>query len=399
MPVYKDESKKKNKWWYEFEAGKKPNGKRNVIRKKGFFTEKEAKAAMVKAESEYYEGTYIDPSKTLFGVYLLDQWLSIKPLAESTKDMYDSYIRNHILGTMIAEAPLANLTIIMIQDFIQMLKEKKIIIGKKTPKETMLSPNTIKKIYSIINTSLNDAVTMKKIKENPAKKIINKPATQKTKSTVWNQAQIRKFVESAEGKSRYSLVFRFTLMTGLRQAEVLGLRWKDVNFEQSIIRIQQTITHDGKTLKDGAKTDSSVRPVKLDSKTMNALIKHYNMQQLERKEFESKVADKKADGKSYFNGREYRDHDLVFPTLLGTPCTPRNLSRAYTNLLKNIDVPKITFHELRHTQATLLLTKNVHPKIVSERLGHSSVKITLDTYSHMLPEMQDAAADCLADVL
>lgn len=399
MPVYKDESKKKNKYWYEFEAGKKPNGKRNVIRKKGFFTEKEAKTAMVKAESEYYEGTYIDPSKTLFGVYLLDQWLPIKPLAESTKDMYDSYIRNHILGTMIAETPLANLTIIMIQDFVQMLKEKKIIIGKNTPKETSLSPNTIKKIYSIINTSLNDAVTMKKIKENPAKKIINKPATQKTKSTVWNQAQIRRFVESAEGKSRYSLVFRFTLMTGLRQAEVLGLRWKDVNFEQCIVRIQQTLTHDGKTLKDGAKSDSSVRPVKLDSKTMNALMKHYNMQQLERKQFETKVTEKKADGKSYFNGREYRDHDLVFPTLLGTPCTPRNLSRAYTNLLKDIDVPKITFHELRHTQATLLLTKNVHPKIVSERLGHSSVKITLDTYSHMLPEMQDAAADCLADVL
>ncbi|WP_081393719.1 tyrosine-type recombinase/integrase [Paenibacillus odorifer] len=399
MPVYKDESKKKNKWWYEFEAGKKPNGKRNVIRKKGFFTEKSARAAMVKAENEFYEGTYVDPSKTLFGVYLLEQWLPIKSLAESTKEMYESYIKNHVLKALIAETPLANLTIVMIQDYIQMLKEKKITIGKKAQKEILLSPNTIKKIYSIINTSLNDAVTMKKLKENPAKKIINKPATQKTKSTVWNQAQIRKFVESAEGKSRYSLVFRFTLMTGLRQAEVLGLRWKDVDFEQGVIRIQQTITHDGKKLKDGAKTDSSVRPVKLDAKTLNTLIKHFGMQQLERKEFETKAAEKKAEGKSYFNGRGYRDHGLVFPTLLGTPCTPRNLSRAYTNLLKNIDVPKITFHELRHTQATLLLTKNVHPKIVSERLGHSSVKITLDTYSHMLPEMQDAAADCLADVL
>ncbi|QWU13369.1 Site-specific recombinase XerD [Paenibacillus sophorae] len=399
MPVYKDESKKKNKWWYEFEAGKKPNGKRNVIRKKGFFTEKEAKAAMVKAESEYYEGTYVDPSKTKFGVYLLDQWLPIKSLAGSTKEMYDSYIRNHVLGSLIAETPLANLTIIMIQDYIQMLKEKKIVIGKKKPKESSLSPNTIKKIYSIINTSLNDAVTMKKLKENPSKKIINKPANQKTKSTVWNQAQIRKFVEETEGKSRYSLAFRFTLMTGLRQAEVLGLRWKDVDFEKSVIRVQQTITHDGKTLKDGAKTDSSVRPVKLDVKTMNTLIKHYNMQQLERKQIETKVAEKKAAGKSFYNGRQYRDHDLVFCTVFGTPCTPRNLSRAYNSLLKEIDVPKITFHELRHTQATLLLTKNVHPKVVSERLGHSSVKITLDTYSHMLPEMQEVAAECLADVL
>lgn len=395
MPVYRDESKKKNQFWYEFETGKDPlTGKRTKIRKKGFASEKEAKAALAKAETEFNEGNYIDPSRMKLSDYMLNNWLAIKSnLVPATRDLYEDHIKNHIVPSFLGNEQLSKLSATGIQNFIIHLTEKEIQKNKK------LSPNTIQKIYSVLNTSLNDAVTMKLIRENPATLILNKPRVKKSNTTVWNENEIRKFVQESEGKSRYSLVFRFTLMTGLRQGEVLGMRWSDVDFNANLVRITHTLTHDGKTLKKGAKTKSSVRVVRLDEKTKIELLKHYNLQQMEKKEFENARLRKAAKGKEHFQGRSYKNNDLVFCTNLGTPCSPRNLMRAFYDLLEVINVPRITFHEIRHTQATLLLKKNVHPKIVSERLGHSSIKITLDTYSHMLPEMQESAVQSLANVL
>lgn len=372
MPVYKDDTKKKNKFWYEFEAGKNAlTGKREKIRKKGFATEKEAKAAMVKAMDEFNEGEYIEPSRMKLLEYLLNTWLPVKKMSNETKKMYEGYIKNHIQTHSIANEEISKLSVVGIQTFVTLLESKN------------LAPNSVKKMYSILNTALNDAVTMQIIKINPAKSIINKPKEVSTQKTVWNEEEIKKFVEESEGKSRYSLVFRFTLMTGCRQGEVLGLRWQDIDFNENILRITQTLTHDGKNIKQGAKTKKSVRPIMFDAKTKVELLKQYNIIQQEKHEL----------------GKEYKDNDLVFCTSKGTPVTPRNVMRAFYGLLKDIDVPKVTFHELRHTQATILLSHNVHPKIVSERLGHSTIRITLDTYSHMLPNMQDSAVKSLENIL
>ncbi|MFF2529166.1 site-specific integrase [Brevibacillus sp. NPDC058079] len=92
-------------------------------------------------------------------------------------------------------------------------------------------------------------------------------------------------------------------------------------------------------------------------------------------------------------GQSYTDNNLVVCTTLGTPQSPRNLNRTYQRLLKRVDVPKIRFHDLRHTHATLLLVQGVNPKVVSERLGHATIKITLDTYTHVLPSLQKDVAE------
>ncbi|MEK4207133.1 tyrosine-type recombinase/integrase [Paenibacillus sp. FSL R10-2788] len=375
MPVYKDESKKKNKYWYEFEAGKDPlTNKRNTIRKKGFLTEDDALKAMTKAMNDYFEGNYIEPSKTRFIDYLLNTWFPAKRLGDETKKMYLSHINNHIKPSVCGQQELGKLNSTHIQQSITQFREKG------------LEESSVKKIYNIINTSLNDAlIKLRIIKENPALYIIDKPKVTKKEIVVWDADQARKFIHESVDKSRYSFCFKLALATGMRQGELLGLRWKDVDIPNSIIRVTQTLSHDGKTLTSGAKTVSSIRAIAIDVDTKVSLIKLFNLIQIEKKEIENE-------------GKQYTDNDLVICTNNGSPCSPRNLMRTYYSLLDKISVPKITFHNLRHTHATLLLLAGIHPKIVSERLGHSSVKITLDTYSHLLPTMQEDAAKSIGNI-
>lgn len=133
-----------------------------------------------------------------------------------------------------------------------------------------------------------------------------------------------------------------------RQGEILTLRWKDIHFNNNTFSIKQTLNHAG-------------------NKIMAGIL--------------------------------YTNHDLVVCTNIGTPCLPRNLLRSFYSLIEKIDITKIRFHDLGHTHATLLLAKGVNVKVISERLGHSNIKITLDTYSHVLPTMQEDAVNKIEEIL
>jgi len=163
----------------------------------------------------------------------------------------------------------------------------------------------------------------------------------------------------------------------MRRGEILGLRWKDVDFDKGILYVRQTLSKDGKKFLSGAKTDSSVRSIKLSNETIAVLKKH-----------KARVAKEKLKC-----GPDYVDYDLVICTSKGTPVNPENLKRTFERLIKAAGVPKIRFHDLRHTHATMLLAQGVHAKVISERLGHSNIKTTLDIYSHVLPNMQEEAAN------
>jgi integrase len=127
----------------------------------------------------------------------------------------------------------------------------------------------------------------------------------------------------------------------------------------------------------------NLRSVAISPETITALKKHRNLIKQEK----------------IFLGIGYKDHDLVLCTSLGTQVIPRHINKVWDHFLKKIDVHKIKFHDLRHTHASLLLKQGIHPKIVSERLGHSSIQMTLDTYTHLLPNMQEAAAAGLDQML
>jgi integrase len=171
----------------------------------------------------------------------------------------------------------------------------------------------------------------------------------------------------------------------MRQGELLGLGWEDVDLEASTVRVKRTLTlaRGGPRLTE-PKTPRSRRSIRLTTGAVDTLERHR-----ERQEAEGAAA-----------GDTWNAWDLVFCTRRGTPIRRDNLhDKHWKPLLRRSGLPDIRFHDLRHTCATLLLTKGVHPKIVSEMLGHSSIAITLDTYSHVIPGLGDVAVRAMEEVL
>jgi integrase len=184
---------------------------------------------------------------------------------------------------------------------------------------------------------------------------------------------------------RLEALYVVALHTGLRQGELLALRWEDLDLEGCKLQVRRTVTKDGGKLTIGpTKTAKGRRTVKLTRNATEALRSHLT-RQLEE-----------IDGL----GDHFQENSLVFCTMKGTLINPTNLrKRSFAPLLDKAGLPHMTFHQLRHTAATILLLKNVNPKIVSEMLGHANIAITLDTYSHVLPNMQDSAVAAIEEAL
>lgn len=194
----------------------------------------------------------------------------------------------------------------------------------------------------------------------------------------WNEGELRRFLESTIGDSHYPM-WIFAASTGVRRSELLGLRWHDLDCASGLVRIRQTVVlgAEGYALLEDQKTASSARTVHLDARTVGVLREH-RRDQLRRQQAA---------------GHAWQDHDLLFPRDDGGWWTPPAISLAFCRAVARSGVPHIRLHDLRHTHATLLLAAGVNPKVVSERLGHSSVSFTLDTYAHVIPGMQADAAE------
>ena len=197
--------------------------------------------------------------------------------------------------------------------------------------------------------------------------------------------EARRLLEAARD-DRLEALYVLAIATGLRQGELLALNWEDVDLERGVLRVRRTLTRTGGKVSLGEpKTKKSRRSVNLTAAAAGALRSHLSRQLEEMERI----------------GSLYRPGGLVFANEIGGIINPSNLrNRSFARLLKRAGLPPDTrFHDLRHTCATLLLSRNVNPKIVSEMLGHSSIAITLDTYSHVLPTMQESAIRALEDAL
>jgi integrase len=181
--------------------------------------------------------------------------------------------------------------------------------------------------------------------------------------------QVKKLLGAAKG-DKVEALYVLAVSTGLRQGELLGLKWEDVDLQEGILRVRRTVFNGAV---NAPKTARSNRSVRLTKEAIRVLRDHQNG-----------------------GGEEW-----VFSSRVGTSLSTHNLTnRSWKPLLRKAGLPQSTrFHDLRHTCATLLLTKGVHPKIVQEMLGHSSITITLDLYSHVLPDMQDQAVRAMEDIL
>lgn len=240
---------------------------------------------------------------------------------------------------------------------------------------------TLRKFFSFL-------VVRKVIAFNPAQ------AGQKIKYDTpemhtWTLEQVQVFMKACEG-DRHEHLYYLAFVTGMRQGELLGLKWSDINFLTGSIMIQRQVQwedhpQEGKPrfFFKKPKSKKSSRQIPIGTETLNRL-----KQQRQQVTMQKMV-----------NADKWQDLDLVFPNLVGNPVDPNNLIKEFRKLLLSVNLPKIRFHDIRHTCATLLLLKNVHPKVVSERLGHSDIRITLQTYTHAVPSLQNEASQIIEDLM
>ncbi len=243
-----------------------------------------------------------------------------------------------------------------------------------------LSPATVRKIHSTLHKALAQAVADGLLPRNAADVKAPRPAPEEMRPLSEDEA--RRFLEAGKGDA-FEALYVLAITTGLRRGELLALRWEDADLERGTLRVGRSLTREkGRYLLGDTKTKKGRRRVNLTPRTVAALKAHRKRQLEERMRFVGL----------------HEDRGLVFATSTGAIVSPENLvKRSFKPLLQRAGLPEIRFHDLRHTCATTLLGRSVHPKLVQELLGHATVAMTLDTYSHYLPSMGDQAGGAMGE--
>ncbi|HJV45854.1 MAG TPA: tyrosine-type recombinase/integrase [Bacillota bacterium] len=356
-------------WFFIFDHYE--NGKRKQIKRRGFKTKREANEKLVELQKEVQDNKYVSPNQETLGGFM-KHWLEHerKMQCDSTTHYNNTlYYKNQIAPRM-GSIKIQDLSPFLCQKFIHDMHEDG------------YAYNTIDRVASLIKLALDRAVVYKLIKENHMRKVCM-PKNERMEMKVWNTDQVNTFLNFTKNR-RFFPVYALALLTGMRQGEILGLRWKDIDFEKKTIAIRQILTHYGKNLKKGAKTKAGERTISIPDALIPILKQH-------RKSFlELKMK----------LGNQFEDLDLVIFNLSnGKTVYPSNLTKNYLKDVERSGLPRIRFHDLRHTHATILIEQGVNPKVIQERLGHKKIHVTLDTYSHVLPSMQQEAADKLDNVI
>ncbi|MED4017021.1 site-specific integrase [Sutcliffiella cohnii] len=359
-------NEEKNNWYFRIDVGRDPKTKKRRQVFRSFKTKKEAKVACAKIRTQVEEGTYFEPSIEMFKDYIQRWFTSIyKPSVSLTTSESRWYIiKNHLIPYF------KNMNLKEIDTFsIDCLYDEK--------REEGLQPSYIKIMHHLLNSAFKKAVKWSLLRQNPVEGATPPTIKRKKKKAPWTKDELKQFLEFVLD-TEVSAPYVLASFTGARRGEVLGLRWKDINFDNQTIHIQQSLT---RTKEKGLiftdlKNNSSDREIVVSPFVIEVLRLHQEKQNKLKKKL----------------GNEYQDFDLVTCAVNGKPIDPRNLLRQYYSLIDKALVPKITFHDLRHLHATMLLHMKVHAKVVADRLGHSRIQVTLDTYSHGSDELQRETA-------
>lgn len=283
---------------------------------------------------------------------------------------YAGTIRNHIIPG-IGEMRLIDLR----PEHIDRLYQNRLDAG--------ISARTVQMIHSVLHRALHKAVEMGYLTRNPADGT-TRPRLVQNEMLVLNEDQAYQFLIASRGSRLYAL-YHLAVKTGMRQGEILGLRWDDLNWRTGILQIKrqlQRVDHVGYVFAE-PKTKSGRRTIRLGQGTMTALRDHQLAQQQQR----------------YVMGERWQENNLIFPSTIGTPMDLRNLLKDYKKIIRSSGLPNIRFHDLRHTAATIMLLRGVPIFTVSKVLGHSKPSVTLDIYGHLIPGALEVAAQVMEDAL
>lgn len=363
-----------------FDIGRDPlTGKRKQKRMRGFRTKKEAEAKLAEMVAQVERGTYLEPSKTTVGEYL-QQWLEAHQVSVGAKTAatYAQIVRDHIVP-YIGHIQLTKLKPIHIQQMYAAILEGE----RRDKKQGRISPTTVKHIHATLRKALNDAVRWQLIPSNPAN-AVTPPKQEPRECRAAEETEIRKVLGAFEGTLLEMPVY-LALTTGARLGEILALRWEDVDLASGVLYIRRALGRNpltGELEFKEVKTPKSRRAIEIGPTTVERLRKWRVRQQ------EMRLA----------AGPAWQDHGLLCCREDGSPLNPHTVSARFSIKVRKLGLA-LRFHDLRHTHATMLLKAGVNPKVVSERLGHSRVGMTLDTYSHVLPTMQREAAKAIEQLI
>ncbi len=316
---------------------------------------------------------FVKPSKMTLGEFL-DQWLmdyaatNVRP---RTLEGYQGIVHAHLMPKL-GSILLSELQPLHLQHYYSSALEN----GRLDGKPGGLSPRSVLHHHRVISEALSHAVKWGLATRNVAQ-AVDAPRPRRSEMPVMDTVAIRRLLEAAQGTAYYPMI-HLALYTGLRRSEFLGLRWSDIDLDMATLSVVQVIhrLRDGRIIFQEPKTTKGRRLIALSPTAVLVLRTHW-----ERQEAELALI-----------GVTLTNETLVFSHLDGSPYLPDSVTHAFTRIAHQIGLRGVRLHDLRHAHASLMLRQGVHPKIVQERLGHSTIAITLDTYSHVTPGLQEAAA-------
>jgi integrase len=322
-------------------------------------TREQVARKLARALAQYQQG-YEFANEQLTVEQFLGRWLEAKQgtVSLGTWTRYEELVRLHV-SPKLGKRRLARLKPDQLQSFYSELQSSR-------------SSATVLKVHRMLHSAFKLAVRWNAMPQNVTELVLAPPTRQRHEFDTFTVEQARSFLEAVQG-DRLEALYVLAITTGMRQGELLGLRWQDVDLERRRLQLVRQL-----------KTRQSRRAVLLPELVTTALVNHRARQAAEREG----------------QGVGWEEHGLVFPNTVGRPLDPHNLrQRSFFPLLERAGLPRIRFHDLRHSCATLLLGEGVHPKIVSDLLGHSQIGITLDLYSHVTATMQAVAAEAMGRLL
>lgn len=437
--------KKGGKWYVKIELDADPaTGRRRQKWHSGYATRREAERARVDLLSKFDRGEYVEPSHQTVAEYFND-WLAATEhtVRPSTFESYSRNVKNHVvayIGTMrltkvdagvlnglyaqlltsgrrnpsrtgtgysqevlkrALELRSQGLTLAataeqlrgecneaehITKDTLASLLRRSAAPGTSARSRPGLDKRTVNYVHTIIHRALKDAVRWGRLARNPADAANPPHGGQKSDGIqAWDAPTLRSFLElSARSNDRLHSLWLLLATTGMRRGEALGLRWSDLDLDVGRLRVVQTVIQTRSTVAIGEpKTARGRRPVALDKGTVQALREH------RRKMLEERL----------LVGPDFEDHGFVFHKADGTWLHPDAVSEAFLRRVNSYGLPRISLHGLRHTWATIALERGIHPRVVQERFGHSTISITLGMYSHVGPTLHDEAAETIAGLV
>lgn len=345
-------------------------GQRNRVYKTVRGSKKEANAIMRQMMADMDRGIAIRKCPKKICEWM-DEWLElyIPNVEETTRVGYKTKIKNYIkpaLGDIYVQS--------LRTPHVQRMVNDMIARG--------LSPKNIRDTYNNINAAMKKALVLRMIPYNPCEGVVL-PKLKRYKAKVYNINMIHQVLSVAEGTDMYLPILLCTT-AGLRRGELLALRWEDIDFQNNILKVRSNLVRGEKDyiIKE-PKSEAGIRDIHIGSEVVSYLKK-------ERAKYVT-------DMMNY--GIGFRNYGFVIRQYDGSPLKPDSMSRKWRRFLETNNLPPIRFHDLRHSHATALIQAGVSPKVVQERLGHSDVQITLNTYTHVLPEMDIEAAEKLDRII